>query len=200
MQKYLQLYYSMVSHVDACVGKIIKVLEELGIREETNIIFTADHGDMQGSRGLKNKCLPYERSCGVPFIMTSAGTPGGQVCKTPISAVDVYPTLLSLHGLKRENHLEGFDFSPLLRGEKMERPPIFCENYLPAQMEAGSPDRHCWKMVREGKYKYTMSWSDQKLRLLYDMEADPWEQHNLAGKALEIEKHLADLIIHKFEE
>jgi arylsulfatase A-like enzyme len=198
MQEYLRLYYAMVSHLDACVGQIVKTLEDLGIREETNIVFTADHGDMQGSQGLKNKCLPYERSCGIPFIMSVPGAPGGLVCRTPVSAVDVYPTLLSLHGLPRESHLEGYDFSPLLRGETVKAPPLFCENYIPVQLSPGSSEKNTWKMVYDGKYKLTCTWEDKTPRLLYDMEKDPWEQRNLAGKGLEIEKSLARLIMDKF--
>jgi choline-sulfatase len=200
MQEYLRLYYAMVSHVDACVGEILKALDDLGIRKETNIIFTSDHGDMQGSRGLRNKCLPYERSCGIPFIISAPGTKEGQVFKTPISSVDVYPTLLALHGLQRESHLEGYDFSPLLWGRPVEAPPVFCESYHPFQLSADSLEKYTWKMAYDGKYKLTISWQDKKPRLLYDMEADPWEQHNLAGKGTKAEKQLTDLIVSRFRE
>jgi arylsulfatase A-like enzyme len=153
---------------------------------------------MQGSQGLKNKCLPYERSCGIPFIMSAPGAPGGLVCGAPVSAVDVYPTLLSLHGLPREKHLEGYDFSPLLRGEAVKAPPLFCENYIPVQLSPGSPEKNTWKMVYDGKYKLTCTWEDKKPRLLFDMEKDPWEQHNLAGKGFDIEKRLRQIIFDKF--
>ena len=67
MQKYLQLYYAMVSQIDAGVGEIIKTIDDMGIRDETVIVFTSDHGDMQGSHGKKNKMLPYENHVVFPL-------------------------------------------------------------------------------------------------------------------------------------
>ena len=199
MQKYLQLYYAMVTHIDDCVGKILAVLDELGIREETNIFFSSDHGDMQGSQGLKNKCLPYERSCGIPFIANIPGGKKGQISLAPVSAVDVYPSLLSLHGLPGEKHLEGYDFIPILHGKEIDVPPVFCENYLPAQLTHDSPEKFQWKMVCDGRYKFTMSWEDKKPRLLFDLDKDPYEMENLIGKSPEIEDRFEKLIINYFK-
>ena len=194
----MRLYYGMVSHIDACVGRIIKTLDELGIREETNIFFSSDHGDMQGSQGLRNKCLPHERSCGIPFIANVPGGKKGQVSNIPVSAVDVYPALLSLHGLPHENHLEGYDFSPVLFGKNMDAPPVFCESYHPFQLTKDSPEKYNWKMAFDGRFKLTISTEDRTPRLLFDLDNDPFELNNMAGKGHEAEKRLAGLITSRF--
>jgi arylsulfatase A-like enzyme len=188
----------MVSHIDACVGKILSALDELGILDQTNIFFSSDHGDMQGSHGLKNKCLPHERSCGIPFIARVPGGVKGQTCNIPVSAVDAYPALLSLHGLPQEKHLEGYDFSPILFGKSAEVRPVFCENYAPVELSNGSAEKYTWKMIVDGKYKLTMTVEDKKARLLFDLDEDPYELNNLIGKGLEAEKRLSDSLVSRF--
>ena len=198
MQEYLRLYYAMVTHIDACVGKILAALDGLGIREETNIFFSSDHGDMQGSRGMVNKQLPYERSCGIPFIACVPGGAKGLTTALPVSAVDVYPSLLSLHGLPREKHLQGFDFTPALFGKPVSAPPVFCENISPVPLSRGA-EHHPWKMVFDGRHKLVMNWKTKTPCLLFDMDTDPWEQNNLVGKLPSVETPLANLILSRFK-
>ena len=110
----MKLYYAMVSQIDANVGLILRELERLGIAEDTAVVFSADHGDMQGSHGMKNKCLPYERSCGIPLIVKVPWLEQKRVVETPVSAVDLYPTCMELAGEASKKELPGESLLGLL--------------------------------------------------------------------------------------
>ena len=88
IQEYLKLYYGMVSQIDANVGRILDALDELGIADDTAVLFSSDHGDMQGSHGKKNKCLPFERSCGIPLILKVPGMRQAPRVFVPVSSVE----------------------------------------------------------------------------------------------------------------
>ncbi|MGJ9411610.1 choline-sulfatase [Aeromicrobium sp. CF4.19] len=89
-------YYACVSYVDDQVGKIVDRLEELGLRESTVIIVTADHGDMLGERGLWYKMSPFEQSSRVPLIINAPGRFTPRRVDNTVSLVDLAPTLVEL--------------------------------------------------------------------------------------------------------
>ncbi|MGC4110687.1 MAG: sulfatase-like hydrolase/transferase [Nocardioides sp.] len=141
LDEYLRLYYALVTQVDANVGRILNALERSGAAGNTLVIFTADHGDMQGSHGLLNKCLPHEMSSGVPLIVRSPGSRGGQVCTTAVSGVDFVPTMREYAGLACRPELPGHSLLPLLGEPEVPwQHPVFSE----------MPE---WRMVRHGQWK-----------------------------------------------
>src|SRR5690606_30270753 len=75
LDEYLRLYYALVTQVDAGVGRLLDTLDELGLSDNTVVVFTADHGDLQGAHGLKNKTQPYEESAGIPLIVRTPDGP-----------------------------------------------------------------------------------------------------------------------------
>ena len=177
----------MVSQVDAGVGKIISSLEELGIHEDTVVIFTADHGDMQGSHGLKNKCYSYEKSCGIPFIVSVPGGRKGTVSASLVSGIDLYPTCLEYANLQSESHLQGKSFAPYSLGEEQSLDkPVFAES-----------EYKSWKMVRHGRYKLTIDSQTKAPYLLYDMDNDPYELNNLVNcdEFNDVKEALTNMII-----
>lgn len=174
IQMYLKLYYGMVSQIDANVGKILDELEKLGLADDTMILFSADHGDMQGSHGLVNKCLPFERSCGIPLIVKIPGMKQVPVVDTPVSAVDYYPTCMEIAGSSSRKTLPGKSLLPLISGEKTDHPAVFAENHL------GKQD---WFMLRNDTYKLVTNGTTGKPTDLYDMENDPTESRNLVEDA-----------------
>lgn len=189
MQEYLRLYYAMVSEVDAGIGRILNTLEELGIRDETAIIFTADHGDMQGSHGYKNKCLPYEKSCGIPMIISVPNGRKNTVSSTLISGIDLYPTMLSLAKLPSQGHLEGRSLADyLIDGSEPKEQKIFAESLS---------GKHLWKMVREGDFKLTVDWNTKEPTLLFNLQEDPYEMNNLVAdkKYKALVERLTDMVI-----
>lgn len=171
IQMYLKLYYAMVTQIDANVGKIMTELERLGIEENTAVIFSSDHGDMQGSHGMKNKCLPYERSCGIPLIIKIPGMKQPPVVDIPVSAVDYYPTCMALAGADSCKKLPGQSLLPVLQGKSFEHEAVFAEH-----LAYTSP----WYMLRDERYKLVIDAKSHEVRMLFDMWNDPQESRNLA--------------------
>lgn len=170
MQKYLQLYYAMVSQLDAGVGRIMEELERLGIADRTAVLFSSDHGDMQGSHGMKNKCLPYERSCGVPLIIKVPWLHQKKVVSVPVSTIDFYPTCMELAGGKSKKKLPGESLIGLITGKEIDHVPVFAENHMTAKP---------WYLVRSGRYKLVADAETGIPRMLFDLENDPEESRNL---------------------
>lgn len=92
-------YYGLVSYLDHNLGRILHALDDSGQVENTLVVYTSDHGDMVGSRGLWGKSLLYTESAGVPLIMAGPGVAAGAVCRTPASLVDLAPTILQAAGV-----------------------------------------------------------------------------------------------------
>ena len=197
MQEYMRLYYGMVSQIDDGVGRIMKCIEELGIKDETLLIFTSDHGDMQGSHGFKNKDLPYEKSCGIPLIISAPVGLKNHVSDILVSCIDLFPTCLDFAGLPIYNHFQGVSILPLITGDtdSYTHPPVIAESFN-HNFRLTENDKGCsWKMIRDGKYKLTVNWDAKEPCLLYDMDLDPYEMNNLIYS--EEHKHIIDELLGK---
>jgi len=170
-------YYGLVSFMDYQVGKILSRLESTGLSENTRIIYTSDHGDNVGVRGLWGKCTMNDDSAGIPMIISGPDIPQGQTKKTPVSLVDIYPTVLDVTGAQ-EQHFDGHDRSAnrslmrLARDNNDEDRTVLSEYHA-----VGS--RHAAYMLRNKKYKYVhyIEYAPE----LFDMEQDPYEESDLAG-------------------
>src|SRR5262249_14967142 len=119
-RKEIAAYYAMITAVDEQVGRILKVLEELGMAEDTIVLFSSDHGDMLGSHGLRLKRKPWEESIRVPGIFRYPRRVSPGPTDVLLSHVDFAPTLLSLCGLKIPSEMQGKDLSPVLLGKTNE--------------------------------------------------------------------------------
>jgi arylsulfatase A-like enzyme len=175
-------YYALISHVDDQVGRILRYLEESGLKDETLIIFTADHGEHLGDHGLIQKGPPGLESCAhVPLIVAPpAATGAGAVHPEIIEAVDLAPTILDYCGVQAPPFFQGRSFRSLLAGDA----------YTPrtsAFIEFKDPFRSSWKTVRTHDYKYSVYRSGgdpataEMAELLFDLRDDPHEQRNVAG-------------------
>jgi choline-sulfatase len=103
-------YYGLVSFVDDNVGKVLGALEASGQAANTRVIYASDHGDNLGARGLWGKSTMFEESVGIPAIVAGPDVPRGKVSTTPVSLLDVYPTVtrsLDLPALPEERTLSG---------------------------------------------------------------------------------------------
>lgn len=177
MQEYLRLYNGMVSQIDAGVGRILAEIDTLGLRDDTLVLFSADHGDMQGSHGLTNKCLPYEESCGIPLLARLPGGVQGATVRTSVSGVDLYPTLVEYAGINAShaNSWEGESLLSYLSGESgpdATHGPVYAENYL---------GQRRWTMVRQGPWKLVAEKDGCVPTELFHMEDDPYELDNKIG-------------------
>ncbi|MFW6132579.1 MAG: sulfatase-like hydrolase/transferase [Planctomycetota bacterium] len=170
LHEYIRLYRAMVTQVDANVARLMGALETLGLSAETAVFYTSDHGDMQGSHGLRNKCLPYEESAGIPLVARVPGGARGLVCDAPLSSLDFYPTLLDLAGLPVPGGLDGRSFAPLLRqGSECDASrPVFAE-------------RPKWCMIVRDGWKLVADRTDDGLEpaMLFNLDTDPYEMRNL---------------------
>jgi choline-sulfatase len=166
------LYYASLAQTDDNVGKLLGTLTELGLNENTIVLYTSDHGEMLGEHGLWQKFVFYEPSVGVPLLFRVPGvTPSHAHCATPVSLVQMVPTLLDLCGVPIPAGLDGASITRLLRepGAEIDT-TVFAELALKTK-QPGS-------MIRQGRYKYCYYVGDSDE--LYDLGADPAEMKNLA--------------------
>ncbi len=168
LDTYIRLYNAMCTQIDANVGRMLEKLEQLGVADNTIVVFTSDHGDMQGSHGLKNKCLPHEESAGIPLIIYAPRLPGGRVTDALVSGIDLMPTCLSLAGIAHVDGVDGVSIADFLRGEHdTTQDAIFSE-------------RGDWCMIVRDGWKLAAERQDDGLApmLMTNLDEDPYELHN----------------------
>lgn len=170
-------YYAMITAVDDQVGRMMRKLEELGLRENTIVLLSSDHGDMLGSQGLRLKRKPWEESIRVPGILRyPAAVRTGRRTGVFFSHVDFAPTLLGLCGLKPESVMQGADLSDFVRTGRPGHAPesAFFQIFGPY---AGDGTESSWRGVRTERHMYART--ESKPWVLYDLQKDPFELRNL---------------------
>ncbi len=189
-------YYGMVSYLDTKVGMLLDALEKTGAIGNTVIVFTADHGDMLGERGMWYKFNPYQNSIRVPLFISAPGAKAGQRVSANCGLVDLLPTMLDLatDGKPPElvDHCDGHSLAGWLHGSDAswndEALIEFTSEgvYSPAFI------------LRKGKYKYVYCEGDPGM--MFDMQADPHELRNLCKEPAfqALAKQLADEIETRF--
>ena len=99
LRRTIAAYYGMITCMDDMIGEILDELQDQGLYENTYIIYTSDHGESMGEHGLFFKHCSYEGAIGVPLVIKGPGIPAGEVnTDTPVSLVDLYPTILDMAG------------------------------------------------------------------------------------------------------
>lgn len=170
-------YYACVSHIDAQIGRLLKALDRLKLRDNTIVILWGDHGWQLGEHGLWCKHTNFEVATHVPMILSVPGQPhrGGRT-KALVEFVDIYPTLCALAGLPIPKDLEGISMAPLL--EKPTHP------WKTAAFSQYPRAGGMGYSIRTDRYRYT-EWRDGEgkvtARELYDHQEDPAENVNRAG-------------------
>ena len=170
------IYYGMVREVDDWIGKILQRVDDLGLADNTLIIFTSDHGEMLGDHGMHGKFVFYEGSVHVPLLMRLPGAiKPGTVIKAPASHIDLFPTILDYCG-KTGNESEGRSLRPLIDGIDPGTNRVAVSEW-PATRIPGF-------MVYDGRWKllYGRAANAPSLDALYDLQTDPQELNNLIGK------------------
>lgn len=173
-------YYASITAIDEQVGRLLKVLRELGMEENTIVVFTSDHGNMLGSQGALLKRKPWEESIGVPGIVRyPRGVGAGRTTDALLSHVDLCPTLLSMCGVPIPHNIQGTDLSGVVLGKKEAGPDsAYFQIFGPYH---GDGTAGAWRGVRTSRYMYAR-WESGPW-VLYDLEQDPYEQRNLAADA-----------------
>lgn len=170
-------YFGSISFIDQLVGRVLDTLRATGQSERTAIVFTSDHGDMQGERGMWFKKHFFEDSLRVPLFVNAPWIKSQRVSEL-VSLVDLLPTFNSIasHGNWNETiePLAGIDVMTLLDrdNDSTSNRTVYAE-YLAESTLAPL------FMIRRGSYKYVSSSTDPAL--LFNVDADPRELNNLAA-------------------
>ncbi|MEM6803823.1 MAG: sulfatase-like hydrolase/transferase [Bacteroidota bacterium] len=205
--------YQTITGIDRLLGKIRKILEEKGLAENTVLVFTSDHGIMEGEWGLGGKALNYEACLKVPFMVYDPNLPTssrGIREKGFVQSLDIAPSILSWAGLEIPSSMQGLPLQRLMQGEASDwRTVVFGENLWSnwfGNPRIESVREGNWKYIRyfrnengippKGKAAYAMTEDRAALyqahrtasiegeepiyEELFDLEADPFENDNLA--------------------
>lgn len=186
-------YYAHCTAIDRNIGKLTATLDRLGLREDTLLVFSSDHGDMLWAHGRVKKQQPFEESCHIPLLMRWPGhLPAGEMRDTLISVADYTPTLLGLLGDKPTADMDGVDLSRTILGQTDAEPSsLFINEYVSFDQ---ARNYQPWRGVRTKRYTYAR-WL-QGGTLLFDNERDPYQLRNLMWEpghealAAELEREL----------
>ncbi|MCZ6470071.1 MAG: sulfatase-like hydrolase/transferase [Gammaproteobacteria bacterium] len=164
-------YYGLCSFLDYQAGQVLAALETSGQAHNTLVIYTSDHGDHNGDRGLWTKMTLYDESAAVPMIIAGPGIPEHKLVSTLASLVDVYPTILSAVGTKDDGKQRpGIALQALANQDDFDR-PILSEYH-----DGGSPTGMFMLRNARWKYNYYPGYTPE----LFDMQEDPNELIDLS--------------------
>lgn len=164
-------YYASVAFMDAQVGKVLRKLDEQGLRNNTIVIFTSDHGYHLGEHDFWAKVSLRDESAGVPLIISVPGKKPA-VCDSLVELLDLYPTVSKLCGLPVEKRLQGKDISSMLDNPEIE---VRDAAFSVAPMRKGF-------LLREKRWAFIQYGEDASLGMeLFDTVVDPLQFDNLAG-------------------
>ena len=166
-------YYGICTFLDAQIGAVLTALDGLGLRDSTRIIFSSDHGEHLGARGVYGKFTMYEEASAVPLIVAGPDVPAGKVVDTPVSLVDCHPTALQALGCPAhadDADLPGESLWEIAAAPDRQR-SVFAEYHA-----IGSRNAFYMLRDRQRKYIYHVDAPPQ----LFDLRDDPREVNDLA--------------------
>jgi len=201
--KTLAGYYAHIAVLDDCIGEILRTLKELGLDEDTIVVFTSDHGDMLFSQDEQKKQRPWDESILVPFLLRYPAALGreGRTIDMPINTPDIMPTLLGLSCIQIPDTVEGTDLSDVVRGTKQSEDNaalISCPSPF-GQWKRANGGRE-YRGLRTKRYTYVRDLKGPWL--LYDNQQDPYQLNNLCNKSefSELQKRLEGILSEKLKE
>jgi len=198
------VYAGLVEAMDDAVGEVLRALDEIGLAENTIVVFTSDNGGVAAGDAYATSNLPlragkgYQFEGGIrePYFIKVPGIKGGQICDVPVTGTDFYPTLLELAGapLKPEEHQDGVSLVPLLNGESIpERPLIW--HYPHYGNQGGEPSG----IIRLGDWKLIHYYEDGHEEL-YNLISDPEENNDVAKQNPEQVEALSEQLFAMLDE
>jgi arylsulfatase A-like enzyme len=195
-------YYGMVERLDECVDRLLRALDRRGVREDTVVAFTSDHGCHFRTRPGEHKRSPHESAIRVPAVFAGPEFDDGRDVGGVASLVDVLPTLLDVVGLEVPDDVDGESLLPVVRGDADPPEEAFVQV---SESQIG-------RAIRTERWKYavaapaTNGWrsgsgdpaSDEYVeRYLYDLSQDPHERVNLVShpEYLDVSEELRDRLL-----
>lgn len=182
-RKELQGYYAHCTATDKAIGSILDKIEALGLSENTIVVFSADHGEMMGSHGIRpfTKQLAWDESIKVPFLIRYPGIDEnrGAIVNAPINTPDILPSLLGLVKIDIPNSIEGEDLSNLIKSPdpEVDRAALVM-NVCPFTSEYKYPE---YRAIRTKQYTYARTLEGPSK--FFDNTRDPYQMNNLIGQA-----------------
>ena len=176
VRRAIAAYFGLTSFMDDNVGKILRALEATGLAANTRVVYTSDHGDNLGTRGLWGKSTMYEESAGIPMIAAGPDIPAGRVCDTPVTLADAFPTYVQSVGARlaaADASLPGTSLIDIANGAMPAR-TILSEYHAAGAITGTS-------MIRHGNYKYIHYAGLPPM--LFDLKSDPHERKDLGRDA-----------------
>lgn len=170
IRDHIAAYYAATTATDEQIDRVLKTLDELGLADNTVVVFAGDNGLAVGQHGLMGKQNLYEHSSRVPMAIRGPGITKGKRSEALSQLHDVCPTLLAMAGLKPMATADGKDLGPVIRGEKADVRDATLHAYREFQRAVRTHDAKLIEYLVNGK----------RTTQLFDLKNDPWEMKNLA--------------------
>ena len=196
-------YYATIEHIDAELGRLLSWLDETGQRENTLILFNADHGDMGGDHGLFQKGpYLYDPAVRVPLLMSWPGTlPAGRKYDTLVEQVDIVPTIHELLGLGIPERVQGRSLVPLFTGQRLPhdfREGVYSEYYNSNPAQTSPQRKRAYATMWRTRDHKIVVYHGEDFGELYDLQRDPdefenrWDDPDYADARFELMKQCFD--------
>jgi arylsulfatase A-like enzyme len=209
-------YWGLCSLVDTHVGTILDTLDACGLRDDTIVVFTSDHGDMMGAHRLLAKCVQFEEAIRVPLMIRLPGRRAGSRVAGPVSQIDVVPTLLDLLGVPAPAHLQGRSLRRAIESGRADsgRPVVvewngpnngiadvigavqfpdwMAEFAPPERIRAATTDPVRTVVAPDG---WKFNGSPLGEHELYDLSRDPLETRNVFAERRDVARALRERIV-----
>jgi arylsulfatase A-like enzyme len=177
--EHLPDYYGICRRLDECYGRVLDELTELGVRENTIVVFVSDHGCHFWTRNREYKRSPHEASIRVPLVVDGPGFENADVSDL-VNLIDLPPTLLDAAGIEVPDPMQGDSTVPLVDGDADWKDDVFVQLQERERGRVLRTDR--WKYVVTDPKGDSVSDGEYTERYLYDLYDDPHEQRNLIGR------------------
>ncbi len=185
-----QNYTAMCENIDRWVGLYLKEIEARGETANTLVVFSSDHGEMLGDHNRWGKSVPFQPSVGVPLYAAGPGVKGGLVSDALVSIMDLTATFLDYAGAAPLKSTDSRSLRPLFEGRTRKHREF---------VRSGLNE---WRAVWDGRYKLVTGFDPAQARkggetaapLLFDLEADPLENNNIASREPAQVKRLRELL------
>ncbi len=178
-------YYALVKEIDIWLGRILDKLDELGVADNTLLIFTSDHGEMLGAHGMREKNIFYEESVHVPLLIRFPGRiKPGVVVDEPVSHIDLFATIQDYLGAT-ETESDGESLRRYIENKSKSKDPFAVSEWN----WRGPVQPNLMVRTRDWKYFIPNTADSKVMNVLYDLKKDPHEMNNLLGKNPKAKKH-----------
>jgi len=172
VRRAIAAYFGLVTSTDHNVGRLMAALDAAGLTGSTRVLYSADHGDNLGTRGLWGKSTMYEEAAGVPMIAAGPGLPHGMICREPVTLADAFPTIVKWTGLAPDPDDGGLPGLPLDEVARLAPRRTILSEYHATGAATGA------FMIRKGRFKFVY-YAGMRPQL-FDLDADPQEMRDLA--------------------